>query len=118
MSSARDVGPLSLQASGRRDSGADRTAHAGAAEAAIAARVLRQILLMVVLGEIERRRVEDLGGDRVEASRLELLLVHRLGRFGGLALRRRGCIDAGAILRADVVALAHARSEERRVGKR
>src|SRR5262245_53642261 len=108
MSSARDVGPLSLQASGRRDSGADRTADAGAAETAIAARVLRQILLVVVLGEIERRRVEDFGGDGVEAPRLEFLLVHRLRRLGGFALRRRGYIDAGAILRADVVALAHA----------
>src|SRR5258708_3538202 len=56
---------------------ADRAAHAGAAQAAIAHRVLRQILLVIVLGKIERRRIEDFGGDRIEAPRFELLLVHR-----------------------------------------
>src|SRR5437667_2817837 len=69
-----------------RDTRADRAAHAGAAEAAIAHRVLGQILLVIVLGEIEWRRVQDLGRDRVEALRLELLLVHRLRGLGGLAL--------------------------------
>src|SRR5262249_59588532 len=56
---------------------ADRAAHAGAAEAAITHGVLRQILLVVVLGKIECRRVEDFGGDRIEPPRLELLVVHR-----------------------------------------
>src|SRR5262245_66417294 len=54
-----------------RDSGTDRAAHAGAAEPAIAARVLRQILLMIVLGEIQRRRIEDLGGDGITPASSE-----------------------------------------------
>src|SRR3954453_6545652 len=87
---------------------ADRTAHAGAAQTAISHRVLRQVLLVVVLGKIERRRIDDLGGDGIEAARLELLVVHRLRRLRGFALLGRERIDAGAILRADVVALAHA----------
>ena len=37
-----------------RDAGADRAGDAGAAEAAIAARVLGEVLLVVVLGEVER----------------------------------------------------------------
>src|SRR5262249_53158376 len=65
---------------------ADRTAHAGAAEAAIAHRVLRQILLVVVLGKIECRRIENFGGDRTEAPRLELLVVHRFRRLRGATL--------------------------------
>src|SRR5512144_798896 len=77
---------------------ADRTAHAGATQPTIAHRVLCQILLVVVLGEIERGRVDDLGGDSLEAARLELLVVHRPRRFGGFALRRREHVDAGAIL--------------------
>src|SRR5882757_4180477 len=50
---------------------ADRTAHAGAAEAAIAERILGEILLVVVLGVIERRRVEDFGGDGIMALGLD-----------------------------------------------
>src|SRR5215470_16282410 len=87
---------------------ADGAAHPGAAQAAIARGVLRQVLLMVVLGEIELRRIQHLGGDGVEAARLELLVVHRLRGLRGLALRGRERVDAGAILRAHVVALAHA----------
>src|SRR5262249_21030982 len=68
---------------------ADRAAHAGAAEAAIAHRVLRQILLVVVLGKIELRRVEDFGGDRIEAPCLELLVVHRFRRVRGATLLGR-----------------------------
>src|SRR5690349_5658319 len=36
-----------------RDAGADRAGHAGAAEPAIAGRILGQILLMVILGEVK-----------------------------------------------------------------
>ena len=45
----------------------DRAGHAGAAEAAIAARILGEILLVIVLGEIERSGLGDLGGDRARA---------------------------------------------------
>src|SRR5579871_3426695 len=91
-----------------RDPGADRTAHAGAAEAAIAVRILGQILLMVVLGEIERRRLADFGGDRPHALSGERFVVGGFRGFGGGALLRRERVDAGTVLRADVVALAHA----------
>ena len=45
----------------------DRAGDAGAAEAAVAARVLREVLLVVVLGVVKRRRVSDLGRDRAVA---------------------------------------------------
>src|SRR5262252_7400860 len=86
----------------------DRAAHAGPAQAAIAHRVLRQILLVIVLGEVERRRIEDLRCDRTETPRLELALVVRFRGLGGFALCGRERVDARAVLRAHVVALAHA----------
>src|SRR5262245_63126196 len=92
----------------RRDAGADLAGDAGAAEPAIAHRILGEILLVVVLGEIELRRVEDLGRDRTVAFRRKRLLVLGLRLLGGFALGWRGDVDAGAILRADVVALPDA----------
>src|SRR6188508_471787 len=78
----------------------DRAAHAGAAEAAVAHGVLGEILLMIVLGIVEGRRVEDLGGDRVAHAVLgERLLKHRLRGLGCLLLFRREGVDARAILR-------------------
>src|SRR5438105_8681698 len=87
---------------------ADRARHAGAAQSAIARRVLGEILLMIVLGEIEFGRWRDLGGDGAEALRRQRLLVRRLRRVGGLALRVAEGVDRRAILGADIVALAHA----------
>src|SRR6478736_5982696 len=69
---------------GELGAGSDRAGHAGTAEPAIAERVLGEILLVIVLGEIEFRRL------------------------GGLLLLRREGVDAGTVLRADVVALPHA----------
>src|SRR5688500_9477968 len=65
---------------------ADRTAHAGSAQAAVAAGVLRQVLLVIVLGVIELRRGHDLGSDPAIASRFELALERVARRFGGLTL--------------------------------
>src|SRR5207237_3615599 len=87
---------------------ADRARHAGAAQSAIARRVLGEILLMIVLCEIEFGRWRDLGGDGAEALRRQRLLVRRLRRVGGLALRVAEGVDRRAILGADIVALAHA----------
>src|ERR1700742_3679137 len=78
-----------------------------AAEAAIAEGILRQVLLVIVLGEIELGRIDDLGGDGAVALLLQLGLVHRL-RSLGLLLLGRERIDAGAILGGDIVALTHA----------
>src|SRR5436190_12532412 len=49
-------------------------AQTGAAEPAIAVCHLGQVLLVVVLGEIERRCIDDLGGDRPVAVGREHLL--------------------------------------------
>src|SRR5436190_11259976 len=76
----------------------DRAAHTGAAEPAIARRALGQILLVIVLGEVERWRVEDLGRDRIEAALLERLVVHRFRRLGRLTLRGVEHVDAGTVL--------------------
>src|SRR5262245_43062272 len=96
------------EASCRVDADSDRARHAGAAKAAIARRVLGEILLMIVLGKIERAGVCDLRGDGAETLGGERLLVHRLRGVGGLLLRVVERVDRGAVLRADVVALAHA----------
>ncbi len=53
----------------------DRAGYAGSADAAVAAGVLGQVLLMVVLGVVEGRRAGDLGGDRPVAGPVEHGLV-------------------------------------------
>src|SRR5688572_20467943 len=85
-----------------------RTAHAGAAEAAITIWILCQILLVMILGVVERRSLDDLGRDLAIAGLVEALLEGLARLLRGAALLRRGDVDAGAVLRADVVALAHA----------
>src|SRR5882757_8442279 len=85
---------------------ADRARHAGGAQSAIARRILSEILLMIVLGEIEFVRWRDLGGDGAETLRRQRLLVRRLRRVGGLALRITEGVDRRAILGADIIALA------------
>src|SRR5689334_17431131 len=87
---------------------ADRAAHAGAAEAAVAAGILGEILLVIVLGVVERRRIEDLGGDGAKTLLAELALEHGARGLGLGLLVGRESVDAGAVLRADIVALAHA----------
>src|SRR4051794_6356015 len=90
------------------DADTHRAAQPRAAQTTVAVRHLGQVLLVVVLGEIELRRVDNLGGDGAVAVGREHLLVGRLGGLRGAALGRRSNINAGAILRAYVVALAHA----------
>ena len=48
---------------------ADRAGHARPTQTAVAPRVLRQVLLVVVLGVVEGARIEDLGRDRPVACR-------------------------------------------------
>ena len=92
----------------RHDAGADLASDAGAAETAIAVRVLGEILLVVILGKIELRRRQDFRGDGPEPARLQGLLVGPLGRLGRALLLLGEIIDAGTVLRADVVSLTHA----------
>src|SRR5690349_12659504 len=92
----------------RGDAGTDLAGNAGAAEAAIAAGILGEVLLMIVLGEIELRRVLDLRRDGRIALGADRCLIGLPRSFGGAPLRRRRGVDSRAILRADVVTLAHA----------
>src|SRR5664279_711305 len=62
------------------DAGADRTRHPGAAKSAIAGRILGQILLMIVLGEIEFAGRCNLRGDGAEALCRQRLLIGRSRR--------------------------------------
>src|SRR5687767_10129852 len=91
----------------RRHADADGTGHAGAAKAAIAIRILGQVLLMVILGEVERSRIQDLGRDRPVAFGSERLGIGSLRRFGSPALLLAEHVDPGAVLSAGIVALAH-----------
>src|SRR5258708_5597204 len=95
-------------AGGLRDGHADGTADAGTAKPAVAVRVLRQVLLVVVLGVIELRRRQDLGGDRAEPGFRQGALVLVAAPLRGGALRLVVVIDARPVLGADVVPLPHA----------
>ena len=53
---------------------------------AVATRILRQILLVIVLGVEERRCLADLGGDGAAMRRGQRLLEAPLGVLGALAL--------------------------------
>jgi hypothetical protein len=108
----RDPCPLATRRLDSRGQGSRLTAllralHAGAAQAAIAAGILGQVLLVVVLGVVELRCFEDLGRDRTEAGRREALLERRLRADGSITLLLVEPVDARAVLGARVVALAH-----------
>ena len=64
-----------------------RAGDARAAEPAVAVRHLRQVLLVIVLGEEELRRGQDLGGDLPQAVLRQRLLVLGLRGFRRVALR-------------------------------
>src|SRR5215216_1306699 len=89
---------------------ANRAAHAGAVIRAVAVWVLavREVLLVVVLGVVERRGIGDLGSDGPVAGCAQLLLVGVARRLGRLPLGLGEGVDDRAILGAGVVALAHA----------
>src|SRR5262245_40782006 len=84
------------------------TAHAGAAQPAVAARILGEVLLVIVLSVVELGRRANFRGDRPIALGFQRLLVHLLGPGCGLRLSLFICIHGGAVLAACVVALTHA----------
>src|SRR5207247_7734391 len=92
----------------RRRSNADRAAHAGAAEAAISVRVLREVLLMIVLGVVALGRRLDLGRDRAVSRRGQLLLKRVTRSLGRALLIVVRVVDARPVLRAGIVSLSHA----------
>src|SRR6266540_1420805 len=81
---------------------------ASPAEAAVAVRVLAEVLLVVVLGVEELGGLADLGGDLASAGAAQDVLVRVARGPGALALQLAVRVDRAAVLRADVVALAHA----------
>src|SRR5688572_19339703 len=83
----------------RRGRDADRAGHSRAAEPAVAARVLGEILLVVVLGEVERPGLDDLRRDRPVAARFQRLAVGALGRLRRPALGFVEDVDPRTVLR-------------------
>src|SRR3954454_507498 len=98
-------GPGSSAWLGRQPDGA---ADAGSADPAVATRVLRQVLLVVVLGVVERLVRLDLGRDLAIARLPELVAVQTQRLLGGGCLAWVGHVDRRAVLRPEVVALTHA----------
>src|SRR6185295_8919086 len=90
-----------------RHSRSDLARDTGATKPAVAARILGKVLLMVILGEIEFRRIENFRRDRAISLFLECGLVIFLRGLRGSALSRIINIDTGSILGAGVVALPH-----------
>src|SRR5690349_10268897 len=87
---------------------AHRAGDAGASEPAVPVRVLGQVLLVVVLGVVERAGGCDLGRDLAVAGALQALGEGLLRGLDRRALGVVGVVGRGAVLGADVVALAHA----------
>src|ERR1700679_2140051 len=87
--------PFSVWRSGR-DARGKRAGHAGPAQSAVACRILGQILLVIILGEIERTCRRDFGRDGVEALGRKRLLVSGVGGGRSLALSVSIRIDRGA----------------------
>src|SRR5580704_19285645 len=90
------------------DGSADRAGDPGAAEPAIAERVFRQVLLVVVLSKVELRRLADLSGDGAVAGALQARLEAFARGLGSTELLGRIGVDRRAVLGADIVALTHA----------
>ena len=82
----------------------DRAAHSRSAKPAIAIWVLGEILLVIVLGVIERgRRVKDLRGDVAITGCGQLLLVGIAAGNGRVVLRLRAAVDRRAVLRLSLI---------------
>src|SRR5271154_4598139 len=81
---------------------ADRAAHTGAAQTAIAAGILGQVLLVVILCVVELGRRQDLGGDHAVAGGGQPLLIGVARRLGGTPIGVVVIVDAGPVLGADV----------------
>jgi acetolactate synthase regulatory subunit len=85
-----------------------RAAYTGAPQPTVAARVLREVLLVVILRVIERRGHEDLGRDGSISSFAQRALVTLQRSCRQLVLRIIEVVDARTVLRPAVVSLSHA----------
>src|SRR5437899_2579667 len=72
----------------------DWTSDARPPEAAVAVGILRQVLLVILLGVVELRRRQDLRRDRAVAGGSELRLKHVARALGGAALLIVEVVDA------------------------
>src|SRR4051812_27229117 len=86
----------------------DRTGHACPSEPTVAAWVFGQVLLMVILRIVELRSRQDLCRHGAVAGPSQLTLEGDLRPLRSLFLSVGVVVDARAVLRADVIALAHA----------
>ena len=84
----------------RLSSDADRARDAGAIHAAVAVGVLRQILLVIVLGVVELGSRRDLRSDQPISRVGENPLIGVARRFGGSTLCLAGIVDGRSVLRA------------------
>src|SRR4029077_8396962 len=87
---------------------ANRTADAGSAKAAVPVGILGEVLLVVVLGVEKLGRRKDFSRDRAEPRHAQALLKRVARSLGGSLLGVSVRVNARPVLRADVVALAHA----------
>src|SRR5665811_647655 len=97
------VTPSRLAGSNHRGSSLNQveTVHVGRvgrAVTAVAVGVLREVLLVLVLGVVVRRSRPDLGGDRAVAATGQLRLVCLRQRTRGVLLLGRRGVDRGAVL--------------------
>src|SRR5215469_5810478 len=81
--------------------------HSTAAQPAVAIGILREILLVIILGVKELRRVADFRGDGAVSRGGELRLISVPRGLGSVPLRLVSHVDRGAILRTDVAPLPH-----------
>ena len=88
------------------DSQSDRTGHPSSPYAAITIGIFRQILLVIILGHVKRSGLNNLGGACAISCRVETRVERGSARLSRGLLRRGGPVDAAAVLRADVIALA------------
>src|SRR6185312_6400100 len=82
--------------------------HSTAAQSAVATGILRQILLVIVLGVKELGRVADFRRDRAVSRGGKPGLISTPGDLGRVPLGPVGHVDRGAILGADIPSLPHA----------
>src|SRR5207253_1982585 len=82
---------------GSRGGAPSHALDARAADPAVAAGILRQILLVIVLRVIERRRIGDFGRDVAETVRLQISRVTLSRALGRFALRIREHVDRRSI---------------------